>query len=155
MPMHQDPLLVQIIAWCCQATNHLKTYDIWTLLWIKFISTSCEIAFWWIRWKTFDGKSTLVKVMVWCHQATSYQFKQFWPRFMPHMMSLGHNEWNHTSKINEIQHIQIILKLPIYGQYTTISCGKPTTIVQTRLNEYTHGNSLEFFCNGGVYDQAL
>ena len=29
-----------------------------------------------------DDKSTLVKVMAWCHQATSHHLSQCWPRFM-------------------------------------------------------------------------
>ena len=29
-----------------------------------------------------DDKSTLVRVMAWCHQATSYYLSQCWPRFM-------------------------------------------------------------------------
>ena len=29
-----------------------------------------------------DGKSTLVQVMAWCHQATSHYLSQCWPKFM-------------------------------------------------------------------------
>ena len=39
------------------------------MLRIKFMSTSDKIAFWWMPQNTFDDKSTLVNVMVWCRQA--------------------------------------------------------------------------------------
>ena len=34
--------------------------------WIKFISTSCEIALKWMSKNTFDEKSTLVQAKAWC-----------------------------------------------------------------------------------------
>ena len=38
------------------------------MLWVKFVSTSCEIPFKWIPHNTFDVNSRLVQVMAWCRQ---------------------------------------------------------------------------------------
>ena len=43
---------------------------------------SCEIPLSWISLNLTDDKSTLVQVMVWCHQATSHYLNQCWPRSM-------------------------------------------------------------------------
>ena len=43
---------------------------------------SCEIALRRMPLDLTDDKSTLVQVMVWCHQATSHYLSQCWPRFM-------------------------------------------------------------------------
>ena len=45
---------------------------------------SCEIPLSWISlsMNLTDDKSTLVQVMVWCHQATSHYLNQCWPRSM-------------------------------------------------------------------------
>ena len=47
-------------------------------LWIKFMSTYCETALRWMTQNIFDDKLTLVRVMAWCHQATSYYLNQCW-----------------------------------------------------------------------------
>ena len=41
---------------------------------------SCEIALIWMPLDFTDDKSTLVQVMAWCHQATSYYLSLYWPR---------------------------------------------------------------------------
>ena len=41
---------------------------------------SCEIALIWMSLDFTDDQSTLVQVMVWCHQATSHYLSQCWPR---------------------------------------------------------------------------
>ena len=43
-------------------------------------SISCKIVLVWMPMDLTDGKSTLVQVMAWCHQATSYYLSQCWPR---------------------------------------------------------------------------
>ena len=58
---------------------------------------SCEIT---LRWMSLDfthGKSTLVKEMAWCHQATSHYLSQSWQRFLsPH--DVFRLQWlNHTT----------------------------------------------------------
>ena len=52
------------------------------VLWILFNGTSCEIAFSWMLHNTFDGNSTLIQIMTWCHWATSHYLIQSWPRCM-------------------------------------------------------------------------
>ena len=46
-------------------------------------SISYEIAFGWMQQDLTDDKSTLVKVMAWCRQATSHYLSQCWPRSRP------------------------------------------------------------------------
>ena len=41
---------------------------------------SCELALRWMSLDLTDDKSTLVKVIVWCHQATRHYLSQWWPR---------------------------------------------------------------------------
>ena len=48
----------------------------------KFMSMSREITLGWMPQNTFDGKSTLVQLMAWCHQATSDFLIQCWNRSM-------------------------------------------------------------------------
>ena len=43
---------------------------------------SCEIAVIWMSLDFTDDQSTLVQVIVWCHQATSHYLSQCWPRFL-------------------------------------------------------------------------
>ena len=43
-------------------------------------SISCKIVLKWMPMDLTDGKSTLVQVMAWCHQVTSYYLSQCWPR---------------------------------------------------------------------------
>ena len=43
-------------------------------------SISCEIALIWMSLDFTDDQSTLVQVMAWWHQATSYHLSQCWPR---------------------------------------------------------------------------
>ena len=41
---------------------------------------SCKIVLKWMPMDLTDGKSTLVQVMAWCHQATSHYLSQCWPK---------------------------------------------------------------------------
>ena len=41
---------------------------------------SCEIALIWMWLDFIDDQPTLVRVMAWCHQATSHYLGQCWPR---------------------------------------------------------------------------
>ena len=52
------------------------------MLWIEFMTDSCEIALRRMSQNTFDVKSKLVQVMAWSHQATSHYLSQFWLRSM-------------------------------------------------------------------------
>ena len=66
-----------IVFWKCNIRTHVTD---------NFRRTSCEIDVRWIPEITFD-ESTLVQVMAWCRQTTSYYLSQYW-----HMASLGHKE---------------------------------------------------------------
>ena len=46
-------------------------------------SISCKILLKWMPMDLTDGKSTLVQVKAWCHQATSHYLSQSWPRSLP------------------------------------------------------------------------
>ena len=48
--------------------------------WINILSTCCETESMWVPKNPIDYKSTLVQVMVCCHQASSYYQSQCWPR---------------------------------------------------------------------------
>ena len=43
-------------------------------------SISCKIVLKWMPMDLIYGKSTLVQVMAWCHQAASHYLSQCWPR---------------------------------------------------------------------------
>ena len=43
----------------------------------------CELALRWTSLDLTDDKSTLVQVMAWCRQATSYYLSKWWPRSLP------------------------------------------------------------------------
>ena len=49
-------------------------------MWYSCWGTRCEIALCWMPQNFINGKSTLVQVMAWCHQATSHYLSQCWPR---------------------------------------------------------------------------
>ena len=72
--------LVQVMAWCRQATSHYLS-QCWPMLVVTGWGISGEIALRWMSLDlTRDDKSTLVQVMAWCRQATSHYLSQCWPR---------------------------------------------------------------------------
>ena len=88
-----ESTLVQVMAWCCQATRHylnqcwprsLPPYGFTRPQWVKFKNTFCfcEIALRWLSYNTVDDKSTLVQVMPWCHLETNHYLNQWWPKIM-------------------------------------------------------------------------
>ena len=89
--------------------------------------TSYEIAFRWMPLDLTDDKSTLVKVMAWCRQATSHYLKQCWPISLPpyavnmpqwvkwsfqNVSSQGHNELMFFSIMNGLVQDLRIWKKP-------------------------------------------
>ena len=60
-------------------------------------SIQANITLEWMPEDLADGKSSLVQVMAWCHQAASRCLNQCWPTsLMPcHMASPGHNDSTH------------------------------------------------------------
>ena len=88
--------------------------------------SSYEIDLRWMPRKTFDDKSTLVQIMVLCHQTPSHYLHQFWPRSMspydviqPQLVTCfkerwkclcilyHHPPWGGTSKATEVTVIDI------------------------------------------------
>ena len=92
-----------LVIWGWMLTSELLTNQRFTLIWsapgrfesnfryvifnwileIDVWGISCEIALIWLWLDFSDDQSTLVKVMAWCHQATSLYLRQSWPRSMP------------------------------------------------------------------------
>ena len=52
------------------------------MLQIKNTNSSCEIALKWVLQNIFKDKSSLVKLMDWCRQATRNYMSQCWPSFI-------------------------------------------------------------------------
>ena len=50
------------------------------ILWIGILGASCKIVVRWMPQNSIDDKSTLVKVMAWCCQASSHYLNLCWPR---------------------------------------------------------------------------
>ena len=76
--------LVQVMAWCCQATSHylsqclprsMSPNGITGPQWVK-------ISLKWVPENSTDDNSTLVQVMAWCHKATGHYLSQCWSRSM-------------------------------------------------------------------------
>ena len=61
--------------------NNFNSVNSEYMLWIKSLGASCEIALGWITQNIFNDKSTLIRVMAWCRQATNHYLNQCWPRF--------------------------------------------------------------------------
>ena len=61
------------------------------MLQIKFMNTCQEIAVRWMHYNTFDDKLALVRVIVWCRQATAIICANVDTGPCRHMASLGHN----------------------------------------------------------------
>ena len=91
---------------------------------------SYEIALRWVPKDRTDDKSTLVQVMAWYRQATSYYLSQCWPRSMSpngvtrpqwvkrkgwHMDCPNHNEF-HADSDQKVVSIKLILPLVISRQ---------------------------------------
>ena len=60
--------------------NDLKSVISDSMLQIMIMNISCENALRWLLQDTFDDKSTMVQVMIWCCQPTSHCLSQRWPR---------------------------------------------------------------------------
>ena len=61
---------------------------------------SSEIALRWISLELSDDKSTLVQVMAWCRQATSYYLNHCWPRSpMPYVVTRP--QWVNTLRLRQ------------------------------------------------------
>ena len=92
------------------------------MLQIKFMGTY-EIAVRWMPQNTFDAKSTLVQVRIWCHQATSHYLTQCWCQVLCcYIAPLTH--WG------RVTHLYII-KLTTIGSDNGLSPGHRQAIIWT------------------------
>ena len=71
----------QLVNWLVSGRcgRNLNSVTSQHMLWNKSMGT-CEIALRWMPENTFHDKSSLVQIMVWCHQATSHYLSHCWPR---------------------------------------------------------------------------
>ena len=58
----------------------LKVLFLNLVLLIGIFRSSFDNALRWMSWDLTEDKSTLVQVMAWCRQATTYYLSQCWPR---------------------------------------------------------------------------
>ena len=105
LALTDNSTLVQVMAWCCQATSHylsqwwprsLSPYGVTRPQWVNEIlgklilvidgwGISSEIAHMEMPLDLTNDRSTLVQVMAWCRQATSHHLNQCWPTsFLPY-----------------------------------------------------------------------
>ena len=61
---------------------HFKTAIFNLVLLIGIFTSSNDNALRWMPWDLTDDKSTLVRVMAWCRQATNHYLSQCWPSSM-------------------------------------------------------------------------
>ena len=71
-PLLIGPWKISIKIFRCLIFQLISVIDGWGI--------SCELALRWMSLNLTDDKSTLVKVMAWCHQATSHYLRRCWPR---------------------------------------------------------------------------
>ena len=94
-----EPMMLNLLTHICVTRPHwvnwfshgrcgcdFKSVIFKVILWMDILSTSCHMV---VRLmpkeRLIDDKSTLVQVMVWCHQATSHYLSQCWARTLsPH-----------------------------------------------------------------------
>ena len=102
--------------WPLQYISNFKSVVCKHILPVKIMSTSYELALSWISQNTFDYKSTLLQVMAWCHQATSHNLSQRWPRSwvnMPYGIT-EQNGWHFADDIFKYiifnETVQILIK---------------------------------------------
>ena len=80
---HQNVQQTMLTHWSQGHLNKISDEVIFNpILMIEGWGISSEIALRWLSLDPADGKSTLVQVMAWCHQASSHYLSQCWPRFL-------------------------------------------------------------------------
>ena len=82
-----------------------------------FLSINIAITLRWMVQDPFHNKSTLVQIIAWCHQATSRELSQYWPRSLS-LYGITRTQW-----VNSLN------SLPSFGNV----CSAP----QSQLNDGT------------------
>ena len=137
----------------CASTKHVNSLAPgrfewnfkWTILKLILVTThsawdiSYEITLSWISLDFTDGKSTLVQVMAWCHQATSHYLNQCWPRSMS-PYGVTRPQWVNNWKL-------------IYIESLTLTCTRLlrasssfSLILFRRYSSYANGSAMVFAC---------
>ena len=91
------------------------------LLWLLSWTFSNVIVFRWLTQDTNHGKTALVQVMAWCHQATSHLLS--WRKFR----SMSPYGVKRPHRVNVIYNPQNLTKLSWLSQYTTTKIYKANT----------------------------
>ena len=86
------------------------------------LSIQVNITLEWMPEDHVDGKSTLIQVMAWCHQATSHYLNQCWPRFLI-PCGATRPQW-----VNVV--VQFVLWPPIISPMTLLT---PPDIISNKL----------------------
>ena len=115
-PINSIPALVQIMAWCRSGDKPLSEPMMVSLLTHIYVTrpqwviqnsswgTHWKIALRWMSQNFTNKKWTLVKVMAWCHLATSHYLSPCWPiSMLPYR-----NTW-----VNLIEKIKIKVKVKV------------------------------------------
>ena len=105
------------------------------------MSTSCEFAQRWMLQNTFDVKSTLVQVMVWCRQAASHYLNLCWLRSISPWVTRP--KWVKLFlKFHQLKHISYTSNIrtavgfrPVYH-----------SLMQKRCNSIALAMELHLFC---------
>ena len=72
--------------------NNFEIINLELIFWIDILGDSYKIVLWRMPMHQIHDNSTLVQVMVWCHQATSHYLSRCWPSsLLPHGVT-SHNE---------------------------------------------------------------
>ena len=79
------------------------------ILWIKLMSTSCDIKLSWMSKNTTDDKAILVQVLDLCHQATSHYLNQCLARSMLPYGVIGPQLYHGKSKETSELHLTDVL----------------------------------------------
>ena len=120
---------------CC---SHLKSMIFKFIILNSSLGTHCIIGPRWMPQNRTKGKSILVQVLAWCHQATSHYLSQCWPRSilpygiirlqwiktLQHMLTHGLTHWGRVTHI-------WINKLTIIGSINGLSPGRRQAIIWT------------------------
>ena len=115
-----NSLTLRGFEWNFKEGDFQANFDDW---WFRFLLFKLPSG--WMSLDLTHDMSTLVQVMVWCHQATSHYLSQCWPRFVlpygvirPQWVNSSNVIWATRTILNEIlnQHTkyifnEILLKL--------------------------------------------
>ena len=114
---------------------------------------SCELALRWTSLNLTDDKSTLVLVMVWCHQATSLYLSQCWPNVVlfnpPKTFPYSfHKAAKHFGKLPKWELTKFVFKVlhTCQENHFNIHHQKLQTFCQYALRLQLSLNKIRYYC---------